>query len=126
MENLDDNTQIIEYNVQEIENYMDIINHIKAQIDLDEMGLTDEVSKLIKECKNEIITLRNGIEDLRQENMEIFSDNCLMARQLYVNEKLMEVKSETKKDKLKKLLLQCDKNVVNLSLEQIDIIIGEV
>ena len=126
MENLDDNTQIIEYNVQEIENYMDIINHIKARIALDEMGLTDEVSQLIKECKNEIITLRTSIENLQQENMEIFKNNCIMARQLYVNEKLMEVKSETKKDKLKKLLLQCDKNVVNLSLEQIDRIIGEV
>ena len=96
------------------------------QVALDEMGLTDEVSQLIKECKNEIITLRTSIENLQQENMEIFKNNCIMAKQIHIRTELEKIESEKARKKIKKLLLQYDKNVENLSLEQIDNIINEV
>ncbi len=123
---MESNIEIIEYNIDEIKNYMDIINEIKARITLDKNGLTDEVRELIFECKEEIESLRKSISDLQDENMKIFEDNCTMARQLYVNEKLSEVKSETKKDKLKKLLLSSDEDVKYLDQNNIDRIFGEV
>lgn len=129
MENIESNVEVIEYNVNEIMNYQDIIQEIRTRITLDEQGLTDEVRELVQECKDEIVFLRTGIENLQQENMEVFKDNCTMAKQLYINEKLLNIKSETKRKKIKKLLLQYDDDVKFIDQKQIDnifnIVLGE-
>ncbi len=117
---MEDNTQVVQYNVDEIMNYQDIINHIRARITLDENGFTDEVREVMAEAKQEIVSLRKSISDLQQENMKIFEDNCIMARQLYVNERLMEVKSETKKEKIKRLFFSGNTDFKSLKQEQID------
>ncbi len=129
MENLEDSTQIIEYKVDRLEQYQGLIDEIRARITLDEQGLTGEVREIVQECKNEIVSLRTSIEDLQQENMKIFEDNCTMARQLYVNEKLQEIKSDAVKQKIMKLLLSSDADMKFMDLEQIDnmfkVILGE-
>ena len=83
------NIEVVAWNVQEIENYMDIINEIKKRIAIDENGLTKEVREVIQECKQEIITLKQGIEDLQQENLETFEACRIMSLQIHTNYRLM-------------------------------------
>ena len=123
---MQDNLKIVEYNVQEIENYMDIINEIKKRIVIDENGLTTEVKEVIVECKNEIINLRESIEKLQNENLEIIRDNCTMAKQLHVNNLLMDVKDSKSRKKIKKLLLQYDTDMKYLDQNAIDNIFNVV
>ena len=126
---MESNIEVIEYNVQEIENYMDIINAIKARIAIDENGLTPEVKEVIQECKQEIITLRKSISDLQQENLEIFEACRIMALQIHINYRLMEVKDNAKRNKIKSLLLTTDEDIKFMDVEKIDnmfnVILGE-
>ncbi len=123
------NIEVVAWNVQEIENYMDIINEIKKRIAIDENGLTKEVKKVIQECKQEIITLRTGIEDLQQENLETFEACRIMALQIHINYKLIEVKDDAKRNKIKALLLSSDEDIKFMDVEKVDnffeVVLGE-
>lgn len=117
-----ENIEIQEYDLEAIEQYNFLMDEFKE-------CFKNEIINLVKECKAEIEQTRECIKIVKKENQEIFQDNQIMARQLYVNEQLLNITSETKKEKLKSLLLQTDNDMRYLNVADIDnlfeVILGE-
>ena len=123
------NIEVIEYNVQEIEAYQDLINDIKIRMTVDAGLLDDEIKSLLKECKQEILTLKQNISDLQQDNLETFEACRIMSLQIHTNYRLMEIKDDVKREKLKKLLLTTDADMLYMDVDKVDnmfdVILGE-
>ena len=123
---MNDNLEVKEYNIEKIERYQDLIDDIRVRITVDENGLTDEAREVLLESKAEILRLRDYIQNTQEENLKYKKYCGIMARQLYVNHKLMDVKSREARKKIKKLLLTFDDDVKYSDKDDLDRIIKEL
>jgi len=109
--------------------YNDLIEMFKIRMTVDAGLLDEEVKNLLTDAKNEIIKIRKDMNKLIDENLTIKSYAQTMAKQLYVNFELLKVKDNTKKEKLKSLLLSSDADMKYMDLEKIDnifnVVLGE-
>ena len=119
---MNENLEIEEYNLEAIEQYNNLMDVFKG-------CFKNEVINLIKECKEEILQTREYIRIMKKENQDIFEDNTIMAKQLYVCERLQDINSKAVKEKIKSILLSSDADVRFIDLEYIDnifeIVLGE-
>ncbi len=113
-------------NISKYELYEDLMNEMKTRLTIDQGTLDTEVLNLLADVKQEIIALRTGIDTLQLENQNYKNDCCIMARQIYVNEQLENVKSETARKKITQLLLIKDADVINYDKADLDRIIMEI
>ena len=86
--------RIHEYNMDKIELYQDLIEQFKICLAIDEgrSKLDEETLDIIRDVKNEIINLREGIAKTKKETLEIYDDCVHMAAQLYKLETLDKIK----------------------------------
>lgn len=117
------NLEVQEYNLEKIDLYDGLVDTFKD-------CFRNEVINLIKECKEEIISLRTGIDLIKNETKNIYKDCIIMAKQLHVNNLLMQVKSKKARKQIKKLLLSRDGDVSFIDRKHIDsffnVVIGEI
>jgi len=115
--------------IQEIskyEMYEDLMNEMKKRLAIDQGTLDEEVLNLLTEIKQEIISLRTGINKLQDDNLKYKNYCGIMARQLYVNYRMLDIKSDEAEDKIKRLLLSSDDDVINYDQADLDRIIKEI
>jgi len=117
-----ENIEVQEYDLEAIEQYNNLMDVFKG-------CFKNEVINLIKECREEILQTREYIRIMEKENQDIFEDNTIMAKQLYVCERLQDINSDVVKEKIKSILLSSDADMKFMDLEQIDnifeIVLGE-
>lgn len=110
--------------------YLPLIEQFKIRLSVDEGLLDEEVKNLLTDAKNEIIKIRSDMNTLIGENLEIKENCIIMAKQLYINEQLLKVKSKKARKQIKKLLLSCDGDVSFIDRKHIDnffnVVIGEI
>lgn len=94
-----ENLEVKKMDVEEIENYFDLIQEIKKRLSIDggRKQLPEGTINLMRECKQEIINLRTGINKMIDENIEIKEDCIEMAGMLYKYEMLENIENETVK-----------------------------
>ena len=85
------------------ETYNDLIEEFKKRLAIDAGVLTEDVKSLLKEAKEEILSLKDKVNELTSENMEVTADAKEMAAQLYIQEKCKGL-SEAKREKVIGLL----------------------
>jgi hypothetical protein len=83
--------------------YEDVIEQFKTRLAIDEGHINDEVKELLKECKTEINTLKENVNSLTSENMELKQDAKEFAANLYLREKCDGL-TEKQKDRVLSLL----------------------
>jgi len=83
--------------------YEDVIEQFKTRLAIDEGYIDDEVKGLLKECKTEINTLKESVNSLTSENMELKQDAKEFAANLYLREKCDGL-TEKQKDRVLSLL----------------------
>ena len=117
-----DNLEIEEYDLQKIDLYDELMDTFKK-------CLKSEVQQILSEAREEIFYTQQYIKALNDENERIFNDNCIMAKQLHVCERLQEINSDTVKEKIKSILLSTDEDMIYMDLKQIDnifeVVLGE-
>jgi len=89
--------KIMEY-AKKGELYHDLIEQFKVRLSVDEGLLDEEIKGLLKEAKEEIVTLRQKSDDNIKENLDLQKDAQEMAAQLYLHDKckgLTESQKET-------------------------------
>ncbi len=89
--------KIMEY-AKKGELYHDLIEQFKVRLSVDEGLLDEEIKGLLKEAKEEIVTLRKKSDDNIKENLDLQKDAQEMAAQLYLHDKcrgLTEGQKET-------------------------------
>lgn len=67
--------------------YEDLIEQFKLRLGVDEGLIDEEVKGLLKEAKEEILKLRENMNNQISENLEVTKDAQEMASQLYIHEK---------------------------------------
>jgi hypothetical protein len=83
--------------------YDELIESFKIKLAIDEGALTEEVKGLLKEAKDEIISLREQVNGLTSKNMEIESDAKELAAHIYLRKKCDGL-TESQKTKVLNLL----------------------
>jgi ribosomal protein L37AE/L43A len=83
--------------------YNDLIEDFKKRLAIDAGVLTDDVKSLLKEAKDEILSLKDEVNGLLSKNMEVEEDAKEMAAQLYIQKKC-EGLSEAKRIRVMGLL----------------------
>jgi len=83
--------------------YNDLIEDFKKRLAIDAGVLSEDVKSLLKEAKDEIINLKDQVNELTSKNMEVEGDAKEMAAQLYIQKKC-EGLSEAKRIKVTGLL----------------------
>jgi hypothetical protein len=83
--------------------YNDLIEEFKKRLAIDAGVLSEDVKSLLKEAKDEIIRLKEEVNELTSSNMELTEDAKEMAAQLYIQEKCKGL-SEAKREKVIGLL----------------------
>lgn len=83
--------------------YEDVIEQFKTRLAIDEGYIDDEVKGLLKECKTEINTLKESVNSLTSENIELKQDAKEFAANLYLREKCDGL-TEKQKDRVLSLL----------------------
>jgi hypothetical protein len=89
--------KIMEY-AKKGELYHDLIEQFKVRLSVDEGLLDEEIKGLLKEAKEEIVTLRKKSDENIKENLDLQKDAQEMAAQLYLHDKcrgLTESQKET-------------------------------
>jgi hypothetical protein len=77
--------------------YSELIEQFKIRLAIDEGLLDEEVKSLLREAKEEIISLRKDTDKLVSEKLELELDAQKMAAQLYLREKCDGLTEEKKK-----------------------------
>ena len=85
------------------EMYHDLVEEFKKRLAIDAGVLSEDVKSLLKEAKDEIINLKDQVNELTSKNMEVEGDAKEMAAQLYIQKKC-EGLSEAKRAKVIGLL----------------------
>jgi len=67
--------------------YSELIEQFKIRLAIDEGLLDDEVKALLKEAKDEIVTLREKMDEATAEKLELELDSQKLAAALYLREK---------------------------------------
>ena len=67
--------------------YTDLIEQFKVRLSLDEGLLDDEVRGLLKEARDEIVVLREEVNDVTATKLDIESDAQALASNLYLRKK---------------------------------------
>jgi hypothetical protein len=88
--------KILEY-ARKGELYSDLIEQFKVRLGIDEGLLDDEVKSLLKEAKEEIVSLRNKLDDTIADTLETKSDAQELAAELYVRRKADGLTEDQKK-----------------------------
>lgn len=83
--------------------YHDLIEDFKKRLAIDAGVLSEDVKSLLKEAKDEIVSLKDQVNELTSKNMEVGEDAKEMASQLYIQKKC-EGLSEAKRVKVIGLL----------------------
>ena len=77
--------------------YSDLIEQFKIRLALDEGILDDEVKALLSDAKTEIQSLRDQVNTLTAEKLEVDTDARKMAAELYLREKCEGLSEDHKK-----------------------------
>ena len=93
-----ENIEVMEMDIDKIEQYQEFIKDFKVRMSLEAGLLDDDTKNLIRECRDEIINLRHGIEKMKNENAEIFEDCREMASILYKLEQIEYIKDKKVKN----------------------------
>lgn len=93
------NLEVKKLDVEEVENYFDLIQEIKKRLSIDgyRKQLPEGTINLMRECKEEIISLRTMIDKMKNENLEITADCIEMSSQLYKISLLENIENKTVK-----------------------------
>lgn len=83
--------------------YDELIESFKIKLAIDEGALTEEVKKLLREAKDEIMGLRDQVNGLISEKMELEGDAKELAAHLYLRKKCDGL-TESQKTKVLNLL----------------------
>lgn len=67
--------------------YEPVIEQFKTKLGIDEGLIEDEMKDLLKECKSEITTLKEQVNELTSENMEVKKDAKELSAYAYLQEK---------------------------------------
>jgi len=67
--------------------YEDLIEQFKVRLAIDEGMISDEVTEMLSEAKEEIITLRDKVDESTGNILELEQDASEMAAQLYIRQK---------------------------------------
>jgi hypothetical protein len=78
--------KIMEY-AKKGELYNDLIEQFKVRLSIDENLIDKEVKDLLKEAKEEIIKIREEMNEMISENLEIKTDAQQLAAELYLRKK---------------------------------------
>lgn len=85
------------------ERYQPILEQLKTMMAIDEGQFDEEAKDLIKESRDEIVKMKDKINNLTSENMELKKDAQEMAANIYLREKC-EGLTESKKKRVMRLL----------------------
>jgi len=83
--------------------YHDLIEQFKVRLSVDEGLLDEEIKGLLKEAKEEILTLRKTSDKNIKENLDLQKDAQEMAAQLYLHDKCKGL-TESQKDTMFSIL----------------------
>jgi hypothetical protein len=78
--------KIVEY-AKKGELYDDVIQTLKVRLAIDEGMLNDEVKSLLREAKDEIVSLKGKLNEAIGKSMKVEEDAKLMAAHLYLRKK---------------------------------------
>jgi len=91
VDNVLDEEMIIPENVLKYaklgELYHDLIEQFKMRLAIDEGMISEEVREMLKEARDEIVTLRESIDESTGKVLELEQDASEMAAQLYIRQK---------------------------------------
>lgn len=93
--------------------YADIIEQFKIRLGIDEDTLTEETKNILREAKDEIITLRDRVNELEKVNIDMKADSTKLSSTLYARTKCDGL-TESQKARALRLLEGCS------SKEEID------
>lgn len=85
------------------EMYSDLIEQFKIKLAIDEGVLNEEVKDLLREAKDEILSLKAQVNSLTSKNMTLMEDAKQMAAHIYLRKKCDGL-TEAKKEYILKLL----------------------
>lgn len=85
------------------ERYQPILAKMKTMMGIDEGQFDDEAKDLIKESRDEIVKMKDKVNGLTSENMELKKDAQEMAANIYLREKC-EGLTDSKKKRVMRLL----------------------
>ena len=85
------------------ERYQPIIEKLKVMLAIDEGQFDEEAKDLIKESRDELVKMKDKINNLTSENMELKKDAEEMAAHIYLRKKCDGL-TESKKERVMKLL----------------------
>ena len=83
--------------------YADVIDQFKVRIGIDEGLLNDEASELIREARDEIVSLKESITSLQEEKDAVLTDAKQLSAALYLRNKCDGL-TEAQKEKTMRLL----------------------
>lgn len=94
--------KVLEY-ARKGELYADLIEQFKVRLGVDEGLLDEEVKALLKEAKEEIVQLRDQLNDAISEKLEVKQDATELAAELYLHRKAKGL-TENQKDHVLEML----------------------
>lgn len=86
--------------------YSDLIDQFKVRLGIDENVLAEETKDLIREARDEIVSLRDKLNELEKTNIDLKSDSKKLSAHLYAREKCDGL-TESQKVRALKLLEGC-------------------
>ena len=91
VDNVLDEEMVIPENILEYaklgELYQDLIEQFKIRLAIDEGMISEEVREMLKEAREEIVTLRESLDENTGKVLELEDDASQMAAQLYIRQK---------------------------------------
>lgn len=115
-ENFEFPDEIVEY-ARKGQLYSDIIENLKVRIGIDEGTVDVQAKELLKEAKDEIISLRESLNEKEGKVLELKSDAREMATELYIRKKCDGL-TESQKNRVMALLEGIkDKNQIDSKFE---------
>jgi predicted metal-dependent hydrolase len=109
----------ISENIRKRNIFDNLIQQFKIRISYEECLMDEEALSLLKEAKGTILNLRSNIAKAKTSTAMVKDDIRLMSKQLYINNRLDEMKiNNPSQYRVKKILLEGD--IDNLSEMDID------
>lgn len=98
--------------------YEDLINQFKVRLAVDEGLLNDEVKGMLKEAKDEIVSLRKNVNELTGQKMTLEKDAKDLATHIYLQKKCDGL-TESQKTTVLSLLEGADKATIDKKFDVI-------
>lgn len=105
--------------------YQDLIDQFKIRMAIDDGLVNEEARELLREAKQTILNLRSNIAKAKASTKCVREDLKIMSKQLYIHKKLDEVKTDTAKKRVKRLLLESE-TIDSMTEYEIDRKIAEI